>query len=101
MYLELLLLPLVIGLVRGKDHKLPEITHAFDKDHSGIRCPACKWRPAKHDAWACNPGCGHVWNTFETRGECPTCEKRWLQTQCMRCSVWSPHDDWYEDPEKS
>jgi hypothetical protein len=37
-----------------------------------IRCPACQWQPARYDMWNCNPGgCGHIWNTFDTRGVCP------------------------------
>jgi hypothetical protein len=64
-----------------------------------IRCPKCAWEPAKHDSWCCAPGCGHVWNTFETRGHCPNCSKQWIETACLKCSVWSLHEEWYEDPE--
>lgn len=62
-----------------------------------IRCPRCQWQPAPNDTWRCDPGCLHVWNTFETRGVCPACSKQWTQTACLRCHVWSPHDDWYEE----
>jgi len=58
-----------------------------------IRCPQCRWRPAKDDRWQCD--CGHLWNTFETRGRCPECQKQWTHTKCPRCAAWSPHDDWY------
>lgn len=61
-----------------------------------IRCPRCGWQPRRHDRWSCV--CGHVWNTFETRGRCPGCGVAWEQTQCLRCAEWSPHEDWYEDP---
>ena len=65
-----------------------------------IRCPACEWQPSPHDAWDCNPGgCGHSWNTFETRGVCPACSRQWTETACLRCSVWSPHEDWYVEEE--
>lgn len=95
----LLLAPLVVGLVRGKDRIIPlPIDDDIDKDFSGVRCPACKWRPSRTDTWACNPGCGEVWNTFATRGECPGCQRRWVNTQCTRCGVWSEHDLWYERP---
>jgi hypothetical protein len=95
----LLLAPLVVGLVRGKDRIIPlPIDDDVDKDISGIRCPACKWRPSRTDTWTCNPGCGEVWNTFATRGECPGCQRRWVNTQCTRCGVWSEHDAWYERP---
>jgi hypothetical protein len=91
-----LLLPL-IALFRN-DRLAPDLTDKdkLDDRGGGIRCPACKWRPARTDAWACNPGCGHVWNTFETKGDCPSCGKRWTQTQCTKCGTWSKHDDWYE-----
>jgi hypothetical protein len=60
-----------------------------------IRCPKCAWEPRAEDRWCCEPGCGHAWNTFETRGCCPGCGKQWAQTICLRCHQWSRHDDWY------
>ena len=112
MFLELLALPLaslplVIGFVRGKDGvknkdrfvPLP-VDDDEDMDFSGVRCPACKWRPTRDDKWSCAPGCGEVWNTFATRGECPGCQRRWPRTQCMRCGEWSDHEAWYEEKKK-
>jgi len=94
--LDLLLLP-IVGLIRGKDRFRPDVREEDrDKDFSGIRCPSCKWRPSRWDLWACSPGCGEVWNTFETHGECPGCQRFWSQTQCMQCGLWSDHDLWYE-----
>jgi hypothetical protein len=62
-----------------------------------VRCPKCAWQPARDDRWSCGPGgCGHVWNTFDTRGRCPACDRAWRDTACLRCGQWSPHDDWYE-----
>jgi hypothetical protein len=103
--LPLASLPLVIAFVRGKDRFVPSIFYFqkqieqddIDKDFSGIRCPSCKWRPTREDTWACSPGCGEVWNTFQTHGECPGCQRRWPSTQCTRCGVWSDHDAWYEE----
>ena len=60
-----------------------------------IRCPKCQWEPRKQDRWQCE--CLHVWNTFETRGRCPVCAKRWAVTQCLRCHEISAHEDWYEE----
>jgi hypothetical protein len=94
--MDIAFIPLVVGLVRGRDRVSPVVTGERDDHNTGIRCPSCGWRPARHDAWRCAPGCGEVWNTFETRGECPGCEKFWAQTQCLRCGAWSPHDLWYE-----
>jgi hypothetical protein len=60
-----------------------------------IRCPKCGWEPGRHDRWSC--ACGHVWNTFDTRGVCPGCDAKWNETQCLKCHAWSPHDAWYVD----
>lgn len=62
-------------------------------DEGRIRCPKCGWRPTGHDQWQCS--CLYVWNTFDTGGKCPGCGKQWLDTQCMRCAQWSPHEAWY------
>ena len=63
--------------------------------HQKIRCPQCGWTPGAGDRWGCE--CGHVWNTFDTRGLCPQCGKQWTVTQCLSCQVFSPHEAWYED----
>ena len=61
-----------------------------------IRCPACQWQPSQADRWYCSPGCGHAWNTFDTRALCPGCAKQWTYTVCLSCSTASPHEAWYE-----
>ena len=58
-----------------------------------IRCPLCGWSPRKEDKWFCT--CGNEWNTLDTGGVCPTCLHQWTETQCLSCSRWSPHSDWY------
>lgn len=62
-----------------------------------IACPLCDYEPTPADRWACQPGCGTVWNTFETRGCCPGCARHWRQTCCPACLRWSAHDDWYHE----
>lgn len=69
-----------------------------DRDRK-IRCPRCKWQPRKTDRWSC--ACGHVWNTFDTRGMCPACDAVWANTQCLSCHQWSAHADWYGDDDAS
>ena len=82
-----------------------------DEDHdraNRIRCPKCRWQPKASSRWMCvgstgSPeppfqGCGHAWNTFETRGRCPSCDHLWKWTACLSCGAWSRHDDWYEVP---
>jgi hypothetical protein len=71
-----------------------------------IRCPKCQWRPSPSSRWSCLgsegspeppfPGCGSAWNTFETRGRCPSCDHQWRFTACLKCGDWSPHIEWYE-----
>jgi hypothetical protein len=58
-----------------------------------IRCPHCSWEPSPHDRWSCL--CLYIWNTFETGGVCPGCQRKWMETQCLRCRAWSLHEDWY------
>ena len=65
-------------------------------DKITIKCPRCKWKPAKRSQWQCS--CEKVWNTFDTVGECPACKKKWKETQCPSCNEWSAHDDWYIIP---
>jgi hypothetical protein len=94
MFVEFLL-P-VFAFVIGKRNTTILEKLGLDRGDRGIRCPVCYWRPQKHDTWMCNPGCGHVWNTFDTRGCCPECNKQWHQTACLRCGEWSLHESWYE-----
>lgn len=62
-----------------------------------IACPKCDWEPDGRPYWACD--CGHIWNTFDTGGRCPSCRKQWEWTQCIQiaggCNETSPHLDWY------
>lgn len=62
-------------------------------DQLKIACPKCSWEPDGASHWACS--CGHIWDTFETQGVCPSCNKQWKHTQCPTCEGWSVHDDWY------
>jgi hypothetical protein len=66
-----------------------------------IFCPKCRWRPTPASRWVCSPrlgGCGTVWNTFDTRGVCPTCSWQWIITACLSCKQFSLHEEWYHDP---
>jgi hypothetical protein len=89
------LLPL--GFVFSRKPRIIHETDWLRNRRERIRCPICAWIPTKADAWCCAPqGCGHVWNTFETRALCPGCSKQWTYTECLRCSTASPHEAWYE-----
>jgi hypothetical protein len=69
-------------------------------ERAEIYCPKCEWRPSAEDRWFCTPSCGTVWNTFWTRGVCPSCAVKWPQTQCLACQLFSPHEAWYHHPPK-
>ena len=60
---------------------------------TGIRCPKCAWIPTKSSRWSCT--CLHIWNTFDTRGKCPKCNRQWTETACPACKQMSPHEAWY------
>lgn len=62
-----------------------------------IYCPKCKWKPKVNSRWICDPGCHHVWNTFDTFGKCPGCAYVWRETECLSCHIMSPHHEWYHD----
>lgn len=89
-----------LGFLFTRKPKLFELLDDLRNRRERVRCPACGWQPSKADAWCCTPdGCGHVWNTFETRALCPGCSKQWTYTECLRCHVSSAHEDWYEPDE--
>jgi hypothetical protein len=58
-----------------------------------IICPKCDWEHHGGAYWQCK--CGHIWDTFETHGECPACHYIWKHTACPACYKWSRHIDWY------
>jgi hypothetical protein len=62
-------------------------------DGAPIRCPKCRWVPVQEARWHCK--CGHVWNTFQTRGLCPACQYQWEITLCYGCHEPSRHSAWY------
>lgn len=84
--------------------KIPENSKSkLDPKLAKIRCPICKWEPQPFHLWCCGylyqedyMGCGTWWNTFETKGECPGCNHKWIWTTCLRCDESSRHEDWYE-----
>jgi hypothetical protein len=68
-----------------------------------IYCPRCRRKPRPEDRWVCTRkigGCGHSWDTFSTRGICPRCNWHWIITSCHACRRFSPHEDWYHEPER-
>ena len=60
-----------------------------------IRCPKCAWEPDGRPYWGCD-SCHCVFDTFSTGARCPQCARSWLETQCIKCGVWSLHEDWYD-----
>ena len=68
------------------------------KDKPIIQCTECEWKPDGEKHWGCS--CGHVWNTFETKGKCPKCKTQWEDTRCPGCGKTTPHKDWYKTKEE-
>jgi len=75
------------------DRELEEEERPGETEPPRIRYPLCGWPPRKQDKWFCT--CGFEWNTFDTGGVCPRCLQQWTETQCLSCSRWSPHSNWY------
>ena len=57
-------------------------------------CPACDSAAPVGDHWMCD-SCDTNWNTFDTQGVCPTCNKQYLNTSCPTCGKSSLHEQWY------
>jgi hypothetical protein len=72
------------------DRELGEEKKSGESEPPRICCPLCGWSPHKEDRWFCE--CGNDWNTFDTG---PACLHQWTETQCLSCSQWSPHSEWY------
>jgi len=73
----------------------PTLDKSGDISGPRIRCPLCGWSPRKHGQWFCT--CDHYWNTFGTGGVCPDGLPQWMKTQCLACTRWSAHSDWYAE----
>jgi hypothetical protein len=63
-----------------------------------ILCPNCEWEPYRTAHWQCT--CGHEWNTFDTKGQCPRCDQTWEETTCLACGETATHADWYKSAEE-
>lgn len=63
-----------------------------------VRCPRCHLVPPGDALWTCD--CGHRWDCFRTRGQCPTCGKSAKETRCPACDESSPHVAWYGKPRR-
>jgi hypothetical protein len=96
-------------LTAGTPDKAAQLDEEANR-YSRIRCPLCSWQPNDKSRWVCStcahpeyfqPGCGRIWNTFNTRGLCPGCQHQWRWTICLYCQGWSLHESWYlEEAEK-
>jgi hypothetical protein len=71
-------------------------------DGANVSCPFCGWKPQEGDLWVCDE-CKTKWNTFQTHGKCPGCDKQFIDTQCKKssggCGQVSLNVEWYNSPE--
>lgn len=63
------------------------------KEYNKIACPSCGWNPNGEPLWTCS--CGHIWDTFSTKGKCPKCNTHWKETYCPICDKTNEHEKWY------
>lgn len=68
------------------------------RDDKIIQCSICEWNPDGGKHWGCS--CGHLWNTFKTKGKCPKCKTQWEDTRCPGCGKSTPHKEWYKTKEE-
>jgi Zn-dependent protease len=61
--------------------------------HTECACPACLEAPPKGPFWRCEE-CGHYFDTFDSRGMCPSCGMWYLQTRCIHCGQSNHIDRW-------
>jgi len=59
----------------------------------GFACPACKAAPPIGDVWGCGR-CGNRFDTFQSKGICPSCGAQFPTTLCMECGVAHPMSEW-------
>ncbi len=69
-------------------------------EHIKIECPQCGWEPDGGAYWMCSQ-CHHIWNTFDTAAQCPSCGFQHEYTSCIPyaggCYAYEPHVDWYKN----
>ncbi len=86
-----------IPVTNSRDFFIFRVTMIIDGSY--ISCPKCGWEPDENCQWVCDV-CNTKWNTFETHGKCPGCNKVFEDTGCSRskggCGEMSLNAEWYE-----
>lgn len=59
----------------------------------GFACPSCRTAPPVGAFWKCSR-CGTAFDTFLTRGHCPSCGTDFPATMCLDCRVMKPIAEW-------
>ncbi|MGL4554542.1 MAG: site-2 protease family protein [Gemmataceae bacterium] len=62
--------------------------------HTGCACPACHAAPPAGPFWSCDE-CQARFDTFDTRGKCPSCGAWFLRTACPHCRETHHIDRWF------
>lgn len=74
----------------GRSRQLRVVARA--PRYMGVACPQCGAAPPAVPFWRCE--CGQLFDTFETGGTCPRCQKRHALTACPECLRKSPMKSW-------
>jgi hypothetical protein len=72
-----------------------ELEAGKNQDSSGSRIRCSLWRLVAREGRQMVLRVRARVEHVDTGGVCPTCLHQWTETQCLSCSRWSPHSDWY------
>ncbi len=61
--------------------------------HNSFSCPGCRVHPPRAALWTCGD-CQEPFDTFETGGACPACERVFAGTACPDCGQAHPFEQW-------
>ncbi|HEY8430059.1 MAG TPA: hypothetical protein VIL20_16870 [Sandaracinaceae bacterium] len=59
--------------------------------------PTDRFFPDHYTHWLCDHCSGEPFDTFATRGRCPSCGHQYEETFCPVCGAASPHEYWWPE----
>jgi Zn-dependent protease len=84
---------LLLNCWGGLKYALALMRFAKFPRRADFACPACKSAPPIGDFWKCG-NCGKPFDTFQTRGVCPSCGAQFTTTGCVDCGESNPISAW-------